>query len=155
MINFQSSSVFTQKPAKVQNPQNQTNKKPQKSNTTKCLYKLSAEIWWSDWLLTGLQTGCLVERRQKEVWGGWVEEVFFGGWGRGGVGGSSICPALLTACLRSPSSRPQASFFLSKKAEYFLGAQSGWVLVKPACAWAICCRGKSIKICVCVCVSWV
>lgn len=89
---------------------------------------------------TGLQTGCLAERRQKEVWGG---------------GGVQHMPGPADSLPTFPIISPAGFlFFLSKKAECFLGAQSGWVLVKPVCAWAICCRGKSegIHVCVRVCV---
>lgn len=83
----------------------------------------------------GLQTGFLAERRQKEARGGCCCVFIFFGWG----GGGSICPALLPACLRSPSSRLQASFFLSKQAEDFLGAPSGLGPAETWSAWAICC----------------
>lgn len=101
---------------------------------------------------SGFQAGFLADRRQEEVWWGGFEwrvgVVFFRGWG------GSICPALLTACLRSPSSRLQASFFFSKQAEYFLGAPSGWVLVKPGVRGQSAAEGraKALMMCVCVCV---
>lgn len=87
--------------------------------------------WFADWLPGREETEGDIGGGGG-LGGGWrAEEVFFFFFMWGGGGAASICPALLTACLRSPSSRLQASFFLSKTAKYFLGAPSGWVLVKP------------------------
>lgn len=110
------------------------------------------EAWFSDWFhWLCWFADWFPGREETEGGAGGLLLCFYffrvGGWG------GSICPALLPACLRSPSSRLQASFFLSKQAEDFLGAPSGLGPAETWSAWAICCWGKSEALtCVCVCV---
>lgn len=49
-----------------------------------------------------------------------------------------------------PSSRLQPFFLLSKKAEYFLGAPSGWVLVKPGVRGQCAAEGRVKALIMCV-----
>ena len=111
--------------------------------------------WFTAWLPGGAETEGGLAR------GGVGGGVFFRGVEKGvvvvvvGVGGPSICPALLTACLRSPHHLAACrlpSSCAQRRQNIFLGAQSGWVLVKPGVRGQSAAKALILCVCVCVCV---